>query len=116
MHISEEAILPAGEREESHWRCHPNVDADIPCLYLIAEFPGSRTTAGEEASHIAIGGSINQGNCFVNGLHMCEAENWPKDLGTGNFAKRVHIVQERRADEIATLIAWDRRAASIHEA
>src|SRR6266849_10373040 len=115
MHVAEEAFFPSREREEGHWRGHANVDADIPRLRFITELSCRGTAAREQASHVAVGGSVHQVNRLINCLHMHQAEYRPKDLDTGDLTMRIYIVQDCRANEVAPLVARDRCIASIDE-
>src|SRR5438067_843742 len=80
VHIAEEAFLPAREGKGSHWRRYADVDADIASLRFIAELAGRRSTAREQARHIAIGGGVHKLNRLVNRLSLHQAQYRPEDL------------------------------------
>ena len=113
MHISEEAILPTREWEKGHRSCHANVDADIACQRLMAEFACRGAAAREKACHVTVGGVIHHLNGLIDSLHMHQAEHRPENLGTGDLAARIDVIEYRWADEVAPLVAGD-RSRSAH--
>src|ERR1044071_5813740 len=48
MQITEERILPAGEREERHRRRHTHVDSDHPCCNVLGKLPRGAARAGKD--------------------------------------------------------------------
>src|SRR5260370_6649050 len=113
VHIAKEAVLPAREWEESHRRSHANVDANVPGSCFITELACRGPTACEQTGHVAVGGGVYQVDCFIDRLYVLEAEYRPEDLDTGNVAARIDVIQDRRADEVAMLVAGDRLATPI---
>src|SRR5947209_8463541 len=113
VEIAEEAFLPAAEREERHWGGDADIDADVAGPGLIAELAGGRAAAREKTGLVAVAAVIDQGDGFFDRLRVHQAEDGTEDLGLGDLAGWVHVVQEGREDEVTALIAADLLAATV---
>src|SRR5260370_34394727 len=113
VHIAKEAFFPAGEGEECHRRGHTDIDADVACLRLVAELACRRAAAGEERCHVPKGSGVDQSNRHIDGLRVYEAQYRSEDLRASDLAPWINLIEDSRAHEVATLVAGNRRAASI---
>jgi hypothetical protein len=65
VQIAKEALVPAAEREEGHWRGNANIDANVAGVCLVPELTGAGATAGKNASHIAVAAFIDPSMVLV---------------------------------------------------
>src|SRR5215469_1101471 len=77
---AKEAVLPAAEREISHWCSHTDIDTDIPCRSFISELPRCRTAGGKQRSLIPVSTLLKKHQPLIQILGMHQAEHRPKDL------------------------------------
>ncbi len=115
MEDAKKTLLPTTEREESHWRRHADINADVASLNLVAEFASGRATAGEETSHIAVIATIHQFDGIVDGLNMHETKHWAENFHLSNFTGGIDFCQYCRPDEVAIFIAKDGWATAVYE-
>src|SRR5437764_13644814 len=115
VHITEEAVLPAREREESHRSGHTNVDTNVARLGFVAKLACCGTAAREQARHVAIRSGVHQLNGLINRLSVHQAQHRAEDLDSSKLTTWVDIVQDCWAHEVATLVVGDRSIASINE-
>src|SRR5579859_2034718 len=96
VQVAEKAVVPAAEGEERHGGCHPDVDAHVPRVGLVAELARSRATAGEDTGHVAVAAAIHQRYRLVNAFGLRQTQHRPENLRPRDLAARVYIVQHRR--------------------
>src|SRR5262249_1227292 len=115
VEISEEAALPTAEGEKCDWGCHPDIDADVADLRLVAKLARRCSAARKQTRLVAVARSVHNLNRLVDILDLDQAKHWTKNLGLGDFAFWIHAAQYRWSDEVTPLIPSDPCMASVDQ-
>ena len=115
MQVTEEAIAPPAKREGRHRRSHTNVHAHVAGVHFITEAPCIGAIGRKDAGHVAVTAAIHQRNCLFNRLRVHQAEHRSKDLSACSLRLRWNVIENRRQNEIAVLVAVDFAIAAIHK-
>src|ERR1035437_3166998 len=115
VEVAEEAFAPAAEGERRHRSGDADVDADVAGIDFIAEAAGVGAVGGEDARHVSVAAVIDQGDRFVDGFGVHQAEHGAEDFGAGGFGVGRNLVEDRREDEEAFFEAVDFRGAAVYQ-
>src|SRR5215472_9258367 len=101
VQIAEERVLPAGEGEECHGGGHAYVDSHHAGGYVLGEFAGGGSGAGENGSRVAVLGTIDDGKSLFQGLHANHGEHRAENFFLGNAGIGIDAIEDGGADKIA---------------
>src|SRR6478736_7149934 len=115
VHDAEKAVFPAAEREVRHWGGYSNIDADVSRWRFVAEAARGRSARCEQRCLIAVGIAFEERQSFVHVVGVYQAQDGSEDFRVREVAGRGHGIENGRLYEIALLVAWNFRVASVHQ-
>src|SRR5258708_6848692 len=115
VEIAEEAVLPSAKGEVRHGRGDSDVDADVAGGSFVAEAARGRSAGGEKRRLIAVSAALEEGEGVVHVFGVNEAEDGAEDFCVVEIAGGGDVVEKRRADEVAFLVARNFGVASVEQ-
>ena len=101
VQVSEERLLPAGEREEGHGRGHADIDADHADLDARGIFAGRFSVSGEDGRSVAEWRPVHQIDGGIEILDADHGEHRAEDLLARDGHVGRDVVENRGAEEVA---------------
>src|SRR6202521_2475534 len=103
----------ASETEEGHRHRDRHVDADLADVDLILELARRGTALGEDAGAVAEGILVDDVDGLVQRVDADDDQHRAEDLAGVHLHVRCHAREDRRADEVARLIAGHLDVAAV---
>ena len=105
-----------GEREEAHRHGDADVDTDLPAVGVADEFTCEIAALRINDRTVGVGARVHDGKALVEILAALDAQHGTEHLVAADGHILSHMVEDRRADEVAALIAFDRVISAVeHE-
>src|SRR4051812_14469625 len=115
MYCPEEAFLPATEGEIRHGGGHTDVDTDVSCGRLIAEFARRCAAGGEDRSLISVRAAGQERDRFIYIFGWNQAENGAENFGGRELAVGWHFIKYSGAQKISGFIFRNFGVAAVHQ-
>src|SRR5436305_6953581 len=104
MQIAEERAFPAGKWKDRYWSRHADVDSDHPCLHLGAELACSLPRFGKDRRGVPILRGVDHLDRLFEILSANHGQQWTKDLLARDPHRGLHVVEDRRTNEISVIV------------
>src|SRR6202789_4414080 len=103
--IAELGAARSRKAEEGHGHRYGHVDPDLAHIDLALKFARDGSALREDTGAVAERIIVDEPDGLIQGVHADDDHHGPADLGGIDFHSRRHARENRRADEIAHLVA-----------
>src|ERR1700721_3121126 len=111
VQIAEETVLPSAEREVSHGRGDPNIDANVSRRRFVAEAARGGSAGSNTRGLVSISAAFEESQRFVHAVGVHKAEHGAEDFRICQIAGCRNVIENSRLHEVAGFGFADLRVA-----